>query len=413
MFDLSINTSGSSRELLDLPIEILNAVLSNVDMETLFQMSRVNKLFNSIVAAHWPSIMHPILERDFTPVEPLFRVFDVCSSKESVTALDRFDDGDVYIEGKLVAAKKNTNGVTRLSLNDGLAVFKVCLAVKRWEREFARLRFAGHPEYTRTLRPHELERLRLGLYVWWRYARCFHAPFCFSDESGGSGYGFEDQRLFWLRRPHVSPDIRCNFMRQYSTTQLHVISDVWDTIRSAVGREVCPSIVAVREPDYEMSTAEACRIGWGEPIENDVILATMMKLSPEDVLHLLMFRHRYASKASLIRFIRLKSPDIEQSIETFSEAIMRTICERQGMIADEEGPNALEPGSYFPWPCGFPSRWGGVIDYPNRRLEKLREVYDKDAGKGIHYCIEEELSDLPHVVYVKAAVRPGRLVASV
>lgn len=139
----------------------------------------------------------------------------------------------------------------------------------------------------------------------------------------------------------------------------------------------------------------------------------MMKLSPEDVLHLLLFRHRYATKASLVQFIRLKNPSIEQSIETFSEAIMRTIHEREMMIASEGGQDALEPGVYFPQPSGFPCRWGGVIDYRNRQLEKLREVYDKDAGKGIHYCIEEELGDLASVIYVKAAVHRGLLVASV
>lgn len=162
-----------------------------------------------------------------------------------------------------------------------------------------------------------------------------------------------------------------------------------------------------------MSRADASRIGWGDPVENDVILATMMKLAPEDVLHLLMFRHRYTTKASLVRFIRLKNPSIEQSIETFSEAIMLTIHEREMMIANEGGPDALEPGVYFPHPSGFPCRWGGVIDYRSRELERLREVYDKDAGKGIHYCIEDELSDLPHVIYVKAAVHPGLLIASV
>lgn len=275
-----VDDIGPNRVLLDLPNEILVEVLANMDIDTLFQVSRVNKLLRQIVYTHWPNIMFPIIERDFAPVEPLYRVFDVCTSK-STTALDQFCDGDVFIGDRLVASssssssagvngrpadgsgrgndngtdgdKKEASGVTRLSRNDGLAVLRVCLTVKRWEREFARLRFAGRPEHTRTLRPHELERLRLGLYVWWRYARCFHAPFCFGgggaggDDDEPSGCGFEDQRRFWLRRPHVSPDIRCNFMRQYSTTQLHDISDVWDTIRSAVGREVCPSIAAVRE----------------------------------------------------------------------------------------------------------------------------------------------------------------------
>jgi len=242
------SNSNSGRQLMDLPNETLNEILSNLDIESLFQMSHVNKLFKSIVDTHWPSILHPILERDFAPVETLFRVFDVCSTK-ALTAFDKFCDGDVLINDRhvvcsSVSGEEGGNWTTRLPLNDGLAVFKVCLTVKRWEREFARLRFAGHPEYSRSLRPHELERLRLGLYVWWRFARYFHAPFCFTEEGG---HGFEDQRRFWLRRPHVSPDIRCNFMRQFSTTQLHEISDVWDTIRSAVGREVCPSIAAVRE----------------------------------------------------------------------------------------------------------------------------------------------------------------------
>ncbi|KAK4216192.1 hypothetical protein QBC37DRAFT_280095 [Rhypophila decipiens] len=424
------NSVGPNRELMDLPNELINEILSNMDIETLFQMSRVNRLLNKIISMHWPSILSPILERDFTPVEPLFRVFDVCTSK-ALTALDPFCDGDVFIGDRLVASSSFSSGVngrcddgaaqgcsediknwtTRLSLNDGLAVFKVCMAVKRWEREFARFRFAGHSEHSRTLRPHELERLRLGLYVWWRYARYFHAPFCFDDEFGGCG--FEDQRRFWLRRPHVSPDIRCNFMRQYSTTQLHVISDVWNTIRSAVGRDVCPSIATVREWDYDMSRADASSIGWGDSVENDVILATMMKLSPEDVLHLLISRHQYATKASLVQFIRLKNPSIEQSIETFSEAIMLTINERELAIVSEGDPDALEPGVYFPQPSGFPCRWGGVVDYRDAVLEKLREVYDNDAGKGIHYCIGEELPDLPSVIYVKAAVHPGLLDASV
>lgn len=57
-----------------------------------------------------------------------------------------------------------------------------------------------------------------------------------------------------------------------------------------------------------MSKEEATRIGWGEFSDNREIIHTMMKLPPEDLLHLLVYRHRYATKASVIRFVRLRHP---------------------------------------------------------------------------------------------------------
>lgn len=163
-----------------------------------------------------------------------------------------------------------------------------------------------------------------------------------------------------------------------------------------------------------MSRVDASRIGWGDSCENDVILSTIMKLPPEDILHLLMFRHRY-TKASLIQFVRLKNPSIEQSIETFSEAILLTIAERELSIFSQLALNGApdESSVYFP-PSGFPYRHGGVIDYRKRELEALRERYNGDAGKGVCvYPVEELGEDVAEVFYVKAAVHPGLLVASV
>ncbi|KAK3314929.1 hypothetical protein B0H66DRAFT_605850 [Apodospora peruviana] len=399
--------SPQPKKLMDFPVEMLIEILSSMDVDTLFRMSHVNRRLKEIVTMHWPSIFMPIIKRDFSPVELLFRVFDVCSGK-AVTALDHICDGDVFFGQQLVCSHRgcgkdvDSRWTTQLSSNDALTVFKVCLAVKKWEREFHRLRFARYPQYSRSLRPHELERLRLGLYVWWRFARYFHGGFQFDE-------GFEDQGRFWLRRPD-SPDIRCNFMRQYSTTQLHEIMDVWNTIRSAVGREVCPSIVTIREQsDNMLSRAEASRIGWGDPIENDFILATIMKLRPEDILHLLVFRHRYTTKQSLIQFIRLKNPWIEQSIETFTEATETVLRERERMLIDEKGSDALDPGLYFPQ-SGFPFRHGGVVDHGDRNIERLRAKYAHDAGKGTHYStVNEEYAD---GLYLRAAVPMGQLVAT-
>ena len=34
----------------------------------------------------------------------------------------------------------------------------------------------------------------------------------------------------------------------------------------------------------------------------------MMKLLPDDILHLLVYRHRYATKSSVIDFVRFRHP---------------------------------------------------------------------------------------------------------
>ncbi|KAK0708989.1 hypothetical protein B0T26DRAFT_654380 [Lasiosphaeria miniovina] len=366
-----------------LPVETINEILSNVDDDSLIQVMRVSKYLRKIVQTNWADILRPIIERDFSPAEAFFRVFDVCSSN-LVSAFDLFHDGDVRFGGQLMCRRSPEEGLTR--------VLKLCRTIKQWEVEFQRLRFVYHPQHSRTLRPHERQRLRQGLYTWWRFSRYFHSSYHFE--------GTEDLHRFWLRRPE-SPDVRCNFVRKFSTTQLHELFDMWQTIRAAVSMEICPSIVHVRE---QLSRAEAARIGWGDPIENDHILATIMKLCPEDILHLLVHRHRYATKTSVIQFVRLSNPFIEDSIEMFTQAIEVVLWEREKMLVAENGDDALEPDMYFPSSSGFPRRYGGIIDHRKAATERLRATYSHDAGKGTHHFV------FPRAMYILATIPVGRLV---
>lgn len=57
-----------------------------------------------------------------------------------------------------------------------------------------------------------------------------------------------------------------------------------------------------------LTREEGARVGWGDVTENADIVSTMMKLSPEDLLHLLVYRHRYATKGSVVQFVRLQHP---------------------------------------------------------------------------------------------------------
>jgi hypothetical protein len=86
---------------------------------------------------------------------------------------------------------------------------------------------------------------------------------------------------------------------------------------------------------------------------------------------------------------------IEDSVETFSEAILDVMRERN-------------VGLFWPFPSsGFPAFHGGILDHKEPETERLRAVYGTDAGSGTH---DDDLGWRRGMR--PAAVRTGRLVAS-
>ncbi|KAK0626110.1 hypothetical protein B0T14DRAFT_93879 [Immersiella caudata] len=436
----------------DLPVETLVEILQNLDISSIASVSQVSKRLKKVIETNWAIALRPAINRDMTPISPFLQVLRVCDSKVAPPAVkfnfsvsddgvsssdeqsasddddstsgdevdssaedeesdvetdvetDSDDEGPGNIDDAL-AIKINspgpeddglTTGVLPDQWAEGLSyrtVMRVCRFIKAWELEFHRLRFAC-PHHRRTLEHHELFRLRHAIYVWWRYTCHFHDGACLVDG--------EDENV-------DSPIVRMEFVRQFSTSQLHELRDMWETIKSAVGREVCPSISAVRrQSGHLLSWAEAARVGWGDPVENGQVVRTIMKLRPEDILYLLVNRHRFATKASIIQFARFKNPWIEDSVETFSDSIQWALWERERQLVAEYGPRALHRRWYFP-PLGFyPRPWGGIVDYKKVETEQLRDVYSRDTGAGTHW-IDDHGGPRR---YLARQVPSGRLVVS-
>ncbi|KAK0740832.1 hypothetical protein B0T18DRAFT_217662 [Schizothecium vesticola] len=431
-----------------LPVEILIDILQCVNIESLDAISKTSRRLNKIIEANWTVILRPVITREMAPVSSFMLVLGACSSKavqetrtpppvhgsnqpddqpfpddesdnESIgDADDDLSDDDVDEDGddastgtlgsiddvlsiEATSSTYSVDGHSRDTLPDQWAtgllyadIMHACRTVKRWEQEFHRHRFAC-PHYRRTLQQHELRRLRHGLYAWWRYSYYFHDTSAF--------VGDENQNV-------DSPAVRMSFVRQFSTSQLHEIRDMWETIKSAVGREVCPSVSAVRQQSGNvLSWVEAARVGWGDVKENRQVLRTIMKLQPEEILFLLVNRHRFATKASIIQFARLKNPWIEDSVETFSDAIQWALWERERQLVAEYGQRALHRRWYFPRMGFFPRPWGGIADYKRPETEQLRGVYSRDTGAGTRYWIDDHGGPWR---YMSMLVPRGRLIVS-
>lgn len=195
----------SAAGLQDLPAETLIEIFSGLDFDTFDNMLLVSRRLHSVIHSHWPLILPGIIEAEFSPYKDLF---------------------DTFFNVDLPDAMDCAGLLSVCSTLDGFRhLLGFCRAIRRWEVEFPRLRFASAPEYSRSLWPHEVGRLRGALYVWWRFARAFHDPAPCEDNT---------------------PEARRAFVRQLSTTQLHEVLDMWETVRKAVGRRVCPSVSAVR-----------------------------------------------------------------------------------------------------------------------------------------------------------------------
>jgi hypothetical protein len=293
MCSVQANHAVSGLSFQDLPVETLIEILQNLDISSVASVSKVSKRLKKIIETNWVVTLRPIINRDMTPIGPFLQVLSVCDSKvappvaklcfaasdddvpssgelsasddddstsgdeeddevdssaeddetdvETDVETDSDDDNPGNIDDAL-AIKINSpgpddNGFAAGALPDqwaeGLSyksVMRVCRFIKAWELEFHRLRFAC-PHHRRTLEQHELFRLRHAIYVWWRYSCHFHDGACLADSEDGNV---------------DSPIARMDFVRQFSTSQLHELRDMWETIKSAVGREVCPSVSAVR-----------------------------------------------------------------------------------------------------------------------------------------------------------------------
>ncbi|KAK4655738.1 hypothetical protein QC762_305070 [Podospora pseudocomata] len=340
----------------ELPVEIVVEIATNLDFEGFGSMLAVSSFMRCILQKYWRYILSSIIEREFTPVGLFFQAFET----GEVTGVGNRSAREWL--GRLTGVGGGRDGRDR----EMDRIMNFCRGVKLWEAEFQRFRFYDcDVGEMRLMNGRERERFRRGLFIWDWFARVHHA-------------GRQTRRT-------AEP---VAFMRRFSTTELHELNDVWETVWAAVGREVCPSVTAVMEVIGDRSLAE--RIGWGDGEENRQILGTVMKLGPGDLLRLLVGGGGG---------IGGEGGWIEDTTEALSMAVLSVRHEREKMMGMERSPFPVE---------GFPGRYGGVLDHEMEESEELRVVHGADGGREGPYSGRYIRGS---GIFLIGGVRVGRLVA--
>lgn len=141
--------------------------------------------------------------------------------------------------------------------------------------------------------------------------------------------------------------------------------------------------------DFELSEKDAARIGWGEQRENSLVIATIAKLQPDEILHYLENRHRY-SKARFIQEIRQKHPHFEFDTESLSSALSCVGLERCRR-AQAKVP-ALSPLGSLCLPLYsriVGERGGGILDWEDSEAEEGCWRIGEMTGFGLDWRPEE------------------------
>ncbi|KAK0673393.1 hypothetical protein QBC41DRAFT_352601 [Cercophora samala] len=346
---------GVKRRLVldEMPVEIVVEIGTNLDFEGFGNLVLGSSFMRCILRKYWRSILPFIIEREFGPVGLFFQAL----STAEVAGVENGRVSARELLGRLSPAGGDGGGGGGGRDRELDRMMNFCRSIKLWEGEFQRLRFYDcEVEHIRLMTDKERERFRRGLYIWTWFARVHH--------SGRQSRGTTEA---------------VSFMRRFSTTELHELNDVWETVWAAVGREVCPAVSKVMEVIGDTALAEG--VGWGDGEENVQILGTMMKLGPGDLLRLLRGR-------------------IEDSTEVLSIALLSVKHEREKMTGMVRTAFPVE---------GFPGRYGGVLDHETAEGEELRAVHGADGGRD--WCHSGRYGR-GNDVSVLGGVREGRLIAS-
>ena len=380
------------------PVEVLVEVFTHLDMTGAHSLAATNWRFACIFAANRTAIVLRIAEVEFTPFDGLLQVVKASASDLSVpwgTWLDkrvRRKNAVLCPGGTLpeayasrIPGPKVSHAEVRFEEWDLDKLLSVCRVVRGWERMFPQHRFNASPSMTRSLSPREGFRLRRALYTWMRYAFYFHGD---------------------LPRPNLflpaGRDMRINQLRVLPNSQLSELKDLWITVEDIVKLKVCPSIDNVRiGADFELTEEDAARIGWGKQRENIIVVATVRKLSPKEILYYMDNAHKY-TKLRLIEDIRQRHPHFEADTESLSNALGCVVSERwkrmlydistTPVTADGAGAGGVQSFNPLSNALHLPvysrirgSSGGGILDWADAEAEASCAAISEMAGLGLDW----------------------------
>jgi len=380
-----------------LPTEILLEICQDLDVQSIFYLAEVNRMFQTLVETNKASILLPILRREFSPFDELLQLFT--ASEE-----DLRNPGATYQPRRVIfrrapgstgivlspggfaspSAANSFTSVRRggkskttaplpppetafIAERDMDSLLRYCVDIRKWEERFPQLRWMKEPANCRQLNKDEKERLRRSLYRWWLYAFYFHGD------------------MPRPRRGQPEPcvdDIRTGHMRMYSTSELLDMLDLVATVKDLILHYICPVLEQfaskVRNRSL-ISRLTLANVSQGsvysdgsssefsfldDPVRRGKVVNTYAKLDPRELMYYFDNLYSYPRKR-LLNDIRVRHPTFTRDQESLQTAIRSALDERHWL---DNMPSLASDSA------------GGILDFGDERDEE-RKIFGADASR--------------------------------
>jgi hypothetical protein len=235
----------------------------------------------------------------------------------------------------------------------------------RWTELYPRLRWRFASDNRRLLKAHEKERLRRAVYNHWTYTTLFHSR-TFTNYSPDPP------------SPASLDDPRHRLLRTLSTVQQIQLSEYLSHIETLVELDLYPSYSVVLEQyPHSLPHKSLSKLGWGEGSEYRRLVRDIMKLGPEDLLHL--YEHT-STKSERADFLCAQGVCFGDVPATMNYALSSITVERERLGYGLDGSKLRSMISAIQYPS---LRSSTGMSVGSRLAEEEKDLPDEELVFGI------------------------------
>jgi hypothetical protein len=344
----------------DLSTEILQKIFEYTELADLVHLSQTSKRNYRAFLGRRMHHLERALHNSYSPLPSLLKL--TLSNEPSPTRRPIGTELRIaLVLNRITSVPANP----KLTLENMKKMVHYGKIADRWTELYPRLRWRFASDNRRLLKAQEKERLRGAVYNHWTYTTLFHSR-TFTNYSPDPP------------SPVSLDDPRHRLLRTLSTIQQIQLSEYLSHIETLVELDLYPSYSVVLEQyPHSLPHKSLSKLGWGEGSEYRRLVRDIMKLGPEDLLHL--YEHT-STKSERADFLCAQGVCFGDVPATMNYALSSITVERERLGYGLDGSKLRSMISAIQYPS---LRSSTGMSVGSRLAEEEKDLPDEELVFGI------------------------------
>jgi hypothetical protein len=344
----------------DLSTEILQKIFEYTELADLVHLSQTSKRNYRAFLGRRMHHLERALHNSYSPLPSLLKL-----TLANEPSPSRRPIGTELRIALVLNRITSVPAIPKLTLENMKKMVHYGKIADRWTELYPRLRWRFASDNRRLLKAQEKERLRGAVYNHWTYTTLFHSR-TFTNYSPDPP------------SPVSLDDPRHRLLRTLSTVQQIQLSEYLSHIETLVELDLYPSYSVVLEQyPHSLPHKSLSKLGWGEGSEYRRLVRDIMKLGPEDLLHL--YEHT-STKSERADFLCAQGVCFGDVPATMNYALSSITVERERLGYGLDGSKLRSMISAIQYPS---LRSSTGMSMGSRLAEEEKDLPDEELVFGI------------------------------